>query len=70
MVVTPNVLIHQDPAAPLPWEGTRNASQPPTSCPQYDFSGMMNEPFAGQEDCLYLNVFTPKVSLKHQRDTL
>ncbi|XP_050727493.1 cholinesterase 2-like [Eriocheir sinensis] len=50
----------KDPAAPSPWEGTRNASVPPAACPQYDFSGMMSEPFAGQEDCLYLNVFTPK----------
>lgn len=43
-----------------PWNGTRNATEPAPSCFQYTeplFPGVY--PVMGQEDCLYVNIFTP-----------
>jgi len=42
-----------------PWPGVWNASSPGSKCIQYDHSSYLIE---GDEDCLYLNVYTPKVS--------
>jgi len=46
--------------APVPgWEGTRNGSLAPPYC----FQPMYDPPFFhGEEDCLYLNIFTSKVT--------
>lgn len=43
------------PAAPLPWEGERDASQTGSICPQPTLTG-----FDGNEDCLSLNVYRPR----------
>jgi len=44
--------------APIPgWEGTRNASVHPPACPQYGWGY-----WYGDEDCLYLNVFTSQIT--------
>ncbi|XP_068250011.1 venom carboxylesterase-6-like [Palaemon carinicauda] len=40
------------------WEEVRDCTQKPPMCLQYDFP--MSKELLGQEDCLYLNVFTPK----------
>lgn len=42
-----------------PWPGVWNASLPGSKCIQYDHSSYSIE---GDEDCLYANVYTPKVS--------
>ena len=56
----------QDPKPASKWEGIRDASVPATPCLQ---CGLMEDcvgkdKLMGKEDCLYLNVFTPKVSEK------
>jgi para-nitrobenzyl esterase len=43
------------PAAAIPWEGERDASQPGSICPQLSLTG-----FVGNEDCLSLNVYRPE----------
>ncbi|XP_046629890.1 venom carboxylesterase-6-like [Neodiprion virginianus] len=45
-----------DPVAADGWNGTRNAIVDPSMCPQV-LAGIK----LGQEDCLYLNVYTPKL---------
>ena len=47
------------PQPPTPWEGTREALAHPPSCTQYQGFDPKDPPLVGQEDCLYLNVFTP-----------
>lgn len=48
------------PQAPAAWTGTRSAKTFGPHCPQRDTSPMSAYGAAGgQEDCLYLNVFTP-----------
>lgn len=45
--------------APLPekpWTGVRNALREGATCPHRN---MLLDNFAGSEDCLFLNVFTP-----------
>jgi len=50
---------HPQPAPVPGWEGTRNGSMEPPHC----FQPMYSPPFfRGQEDCLFLNVFTPMVT--------
>jgi hypothetical protein len=48
--------------APQPvdsWEGIRNALTEGPVAPQID--DVVEEAYLGEEDCLYLNVYTPKV---------
>lgn len=58
----------QDPVRAGSWEGVRDGSKMPPPCLQvpFDFPVMgitlTPEELLGDEDCLYLNVFTPKVS--------
>ncbi|XP_026666922.1 acylcarnitine hydrolase-like isoform X2 [Ceratina calcarata] len=44
------------PVAPEPWDHVRDAVEEASQCPQLDNNGAYN----GNEDCLYLSVFTPK----------
>ena len=40
------------------WTGTRDATQPGNACPQT--AGFLGDPASDTEDCLYLNVTTPR----------
>ncbi|KAJ2951268.1 hypothetical protein O0L34_g5669 [Tuta absoluta] len=51
----------QPPQPAQPWDGIRNASEFGPINYQYDIS--MKTPPSGSEDCLYLNVYTPKLSI-------
>ncbi|KAK7086771.1 Carboxylesterase 5A [Halocaridina rubra] len=53
----------KDPVAVRPWYGKRGGKMPPP-CPQYSIQAFMkgNIQIIGQEDCLYLNVYTPMPS--------
>ncbi len=51
------------PQPPLGWSGVRPAKAFPPACPQREFSvGDTVGKAMGQEDCLYLNVWTPNLS--------
>lgn len=54
----------QDPVPPKPWIGIWNASLPGSMCLQYNrpipFTDVQ-DPIVGEEDCLFINVYTPKV---------
>lgn len=50
----------QVPVKPKPWVGVREAKSPPPDCVQGDKDNPGS--VLGDEDCLYLNVFTPLVS--------
>lgn len=52
----------QPPQEPDKWNGIRDAAIAPPECIQMDFLFSKQTPVKGQEDCLYLNVFTPAVS--------
>ncbi|XP_068230794.1 juvenile hormone esterase-like [Palaemon carinicauda] len=52
----------KDPQPPLPWSGTRQSLTPPP-CPQMSLEAFLrNGDFevTGDEDCLYLHVYTPR----------
>ncbi|XP_023016954.2 esterase E4 isoform X1 [Leptinotarsa decemlineata] len=50
------------PPVPIdPWDGTINATETHAVCPQRDVYRRSNI-IEGEEDCLYLNVYTPKLS--------
>ncbi|XP_069974235.1 esterase SG1-like [Penaeus vannamei] len=48
----------KDPLPGAPWEGTRSGSGAVPMCPQ----AIGGTVVYGQEDCLYLSVYTPRVS--------
>ncbi|XP_063884478.1 juvenile hormone esterase-like isoform X4 [Scylla paramamosain] len=50
----------QDPKPAPAWSGVRNGSLPFPKCPQSTIFKVKNYDVDGQEDCLYLNVFTPR----------
>lgn len=47
------------PVAADNWEDVKDATQPAPKCIQYS---PLSKEIVGQEDCLNLNVFTPRVS--------
>lgn len=48
----------KDPVAPRSWDGVRDATVLPPACISHEFKKIV-----GEEDCLYLNVYTPKVNV-------
>nr|XP_053653251.1 esterase FE4-like isoform X4 [Cherax quadricarinatus] len=57
----------RDPVRGDGWEGVRDGSQEPPVCSQVNGQSLMfdKQPFyEGEEDCLYLSIFTPKSSLQ------
>jgi para-nitrobenzyl esterase len=48
---------YQDPEPLTAWEGVLDATEPVPTCIQFGGIGSVE----GTEDCLYLNVFTPRV---------
>ena len=56
-----SLLFPQNPEPANPWSGVRNGSLPIPKCPQTSILILKRHPIEGQEDCLYLNVFTPHV---------
>lgn len=50
----------QPPQEATTWNGTRDATSDLPSCYQQNEDGEV----VGQEDCLYLNVYTPEVSIQ------
>ncbi|ROT63128.1 JHE-like carboxylesterase 1 [Penaeus vannamei] len=54
----------KDPVPAKGWDGVRDGSLTPPLCPQLDLAlyHAGKKVIRGQEDCLYLNVFTPKDS--------
>lgn len=56
----PFTILFQPPQLPEPWNGARNFTELPSICIQNVGMGFM-----GEEDCLYLNVYTPaEVSIR------
>lgn len=50
-------MIFQAPEIPDPWDDVLDATQDQQECPQ-----IFNSTVYGEEDCLYLNVYSTKVS--------
>jgi para-nitrobenzyl esterase len=48
------------PRPAQPWSGTRDATKPGNSCPQTE--GFLGDAASDTEDCLYLNITTPRNS--------
>ncbi|KAF2885851.1 hypothetical protein ILUMI_20324 [Ignelater luminosus] len=56
----PNGELRFKPAVPIKsWAGTLDATKPHNACPQLDI--LANNNYIGDEDCLYLNVYTPQL---------
>ncbi|CAH1119496.1 unnamed protein product [Phaedon cochleariae] len=51
----------QPPVPANPWQGILNATADHVSCPQQDVFSR-SYVYEGEEDCLYLNVYSPKLS--------
>lgn len=49
------------PQPAMPWATPRDASELGSRCPQVDFMGG-SDTLEGDEDCLFLNVFTPEIA--------
>lgn len=62
LVISLACCMFQDPVAADGWEGVRESTKP-TKCPQINIEGIFTGKVEveGDEDCLYLNVFTPNV---------
>lgn len=54
----------QPPQEPENWTSVRNATEKPPKCIQKSYFSRFTPVLSGQEDCLYLNVYTQKVCRK------
>ncbi len=54
----------RSPQPPLPWDGTRRADMFGAPCAQLPSGGRTEVSAASREDCLYLNVWTPRQASK------
>lgn len=54
--------MHKPPQPPASWSITQSAGTMGPMCIQY--TGTSGSEIVGNEDCLYLNVYTPVVSSK------
>ncbi|PSN36678.1 hypothetical protein C0J52_16276 [Blattella germanica] len=65
---------YNDPVPPKPWIGTWNASEPGSKCLQSEeIPSYKNEEFrsiSGDEDCLFINIYTPKLPAGKPDDAL
>ncbi|XP_065203589.1 carboxylic ester hydrolase-like [Planococcus citri] len=52
----------ENPKPAKSWNQTLDATSYPPICPQLDTTG-----FIGQEDCLYLNIYTPQTTNNHTK---
>lgn len=52
----------QVPQEPKKWTGVWNATEDAAHCAQKDIYVKGSLEVDGEEDCLYLNVYTPRVS--------
>lgn len=57
------------PAPNDPWQGTYNATQLRTGCPQVVHEGFMAGEVTYSEDCLHLNVWTSRLQSQDQQNT-
>ncbi|XP_022159928.1 esterase E4-like [Myzus persicae] len=56
----------KEPQPVQPWLGVWNATVPGSACLGIDFGSILSDTkFIGQEDCLFLNVYTTKVIYKY-----
>ncbi|CAH0394439.1 unnamed protein product [Bemisia tabaci] len=51
----------KEPQPPQPWKEPLDATKNTTFCPQVDFADPTRSKIIGQEDCLVLHVYSPKV---------
>ncbi|KAF2889220.1 hypothetical protein ILUMI_16954, partial [Ignelater luminosus] len=51
------------PVPPIPWIVVRDATKDGPMCIQKNYLYSLDPPIEGEEDCLYINVYTPKVFL-------
>lgn len=57
-----NTYLHLQAAVPVTkWDSTKDATQPSPACVQRNPYTRQQE-IVGQEDCLYLNIYTPYTS--------
>jgi hypothetical protein len=54
----------QSPQAAGPWDGVLDATRTAPKCIQRNIF-IFEEEVSGEEDCLYLNVYTPQVSIRY-----
>ncbi|XP_065210605.1 carboxylic ester hydrolase-like [Planococcus citri] len=57
----------EDPKPPKRWFGYKNATKPSPYCVQFFHTPVLSE-MIGQEDCLYLNIYTPRLPNDNNED--
>ncbi|XP_071518499.1 carboxylic ester hydrolase-like isoform X2 [Panulirus ornatus] len=58
----------KDPVMVESWEGVKDGSKMPPVCPQYSITAIItgkDDGVEGDEDCLFLNIFTPRIKPKN-----